>query len=310
MDKFNLKKFIQIAFALLVGFVCLYFVISGFNWGQIWLSVQKVNYVLFFLAASVNIIVYFFVRTLRWKLLLKGENIEIPFSKLYLYSAVSIGISTVTPFQSGEALKVELLRKHGGKRLSGYAIFFLERIFDLFTVFGLAFASTGLGQDFGVNRFYLYLIGSILIVILLAVIACIFLLPFEKFQPVRVWVKGNWEKKWNLIAAFILTILSWLTVIYGWKLALAFFSVNIGFLEAVSLVTLTTLLAILTFVPGAVGVAEISVSMLLTKMGVETAQSQTGAIAVRAYALVIIVLTLLHWLYFKFINKQNASGVI
>ncbi len=304
MKNFNFKRFIQIALALIIGFVCLYFVINRFDWNQIWLSVRKVNFVFFFLSISATLLVCFLVRTLRWKLLLKGENIEIPFSNLYLYSAMAIGISTITPFQSGEALKVELLRKHGGKRLSGYAIFFLERIFDLFTIIGLAIFSSGFGLDFGVKKIYLYLIVAFLIVFLLTTVSGLYLVPSEKLEPIKIWFQGNWQKKWNLVLAFGLTILSWITIIYGWKLALAFFLININFLQSISLVTLTTLLAALSFVPGAVGVSEISVSTLLSGMGIEPSLAQTGAIAIRAYAIVILILTLLHWLYLKFIYKK------
>jgi uncharacterized membrane protein YbhN (UPF0104 family) len=304
LNNFNLKRFIQIVVALIIGFACLYFVIIRFNWDQIWLSARNVNFFFFFLGISATLIVCFLVRTIRWKLLLKGENIEIPFIKLYLYSAIAIGLSTVTPFQSGEALKVELLRKHGGKRLSGYAIFFLERIFDLFTIVGLAIFSSGFGLDFGVKKIYLYLIGAFLVIFLSTVVGCLYLIPSEKLQPVKIWFQGNWQKKWNLVLAFGLTLLSWMTIIYGWKLALAFFLININFLQSISLVTLTTLLASLSFVPGAVGVSEISVSTFLSGMGIELSLAQTGAIAIRAYALVILILTLLHWLYLKFIYKK------
>ena len=306
MNNFSIKRFLQIAFALLIGCLCLYYVVVSFNWSQIWLSAGKVNFIFFFLATSVTLLAYFFVRTLRWRFLLSGEDIEIPFSKLYLYSAMTIGISTVTPFQSGEALKVELLRKHGGDRLSGYSIFFLERIFDLFTILGLAILSTGFGFDYGIKRVYLFLILIVLAVILITAIGCLYLLPSEKTAPIKNWINGTLRKKGNILTAFGLTLISWATIIYGWKLALAFFSINISFFQSASLVSLTTLLAVLSFVPGAVGVSEISVSTILSAMGIETSLAQTGAIAIRAFALVILVLTLLHWLYFKFINKNSV----
>jgi uncharacterized membrane protein YbhN (UPF0104 family) len=61
----------------------------------------------------------------------------------------------------------------------------------------------------------------------------------------------------------------------------------------------------MSFVPGAVGVSEISISTILTKMGIENSLAQTGAIAVRGYALVILVLTLLHWLILKVCVKNR-----
>lgn len=105
----------------------------------------------------------------------------------------------------------------------------------------------------------------------------------------------------KLVAAFTLTIFLWLTVITGWKNALAFFGISVNFLQSTALVTLTTLITIISFVPGAVGVSELSVLTILSKMGVESSLAQVGAVAIRAYALVILVLTLLHWIYLKIV---------
>lgn len=291
----------------MIGFICLFLVVKSFNWIEIWQSVQKVNYFLFFIASSATLLFYFLLRTLRWNLLLKDETIEIPFSKLYLYNAFAIGISTITPFQSGEALKVELMRKYGGKRLSGYAIFFLERIFDLLTVLGLATISTAFGLDFGVKPIYLYLIGAFFLIALFLAVTGIFLLPFGVFQPLKSWLDENRKKKKNLFLVLLLTVLSWTTIILGWQLALAFFGITIGFLQSVAVVTITTLITIISFVPGAVGVSELSVAAILSGMGVETSVAQAGAIAIRAYALVILILTLLHWICLKFIYKNNSG---
>ena len=292
----------------MIGLICLYYIIGSFNWEQIWLALKKVNPGAFLAVESFTLFACFILRTLRWHLLLKGEKIDIPFGKLYLYNAFAIGFSTVTPFQSGEALKVELIRKYGGRRLSGYAIFFLERIFDLLTVVGLAIVSTAFGLDFGVKPVYLYIVGGLLLCGAAAAVAAVLVLPFEAFQPLKVWIHEHRQKKTELVLALILTVLSWSSIILGWQLALRFFGISIGFLQSVALVTLTTLITIISFVPGAVGVSELSVATILSGMGVETVRAQTGAIAIRSYALVIIILTLIHWIYLKFIYKNNSKS--
>ena len=296
---------LSVAFS--VGFICLYLVVKSFDWGNVWQAARKVNYFLFFCGSAATLLLYFFLRTLRWKVLLKGEAITIPFGKLYLYNAFAVGLSTITPFQSGEALKVELIRKYGGQRLSGYAIFFLERVFDLLTVLGLAVMSIAFGLDFGVKAVYLYIVGALLLIAVAAAVAAVLLLPFAAFEPLKVWLRQHRKNKRNLLLALSLTILSWLTIIWGWQLALEFFGIAVGFLPAVALVTLTTLITIVSFVPGAVGVSELSVSTILAGMGVDAVLAQTGAIAIRAYALVIIILTLIHWIYLKFIYKDKTD---
>jgi len=47
-----------------------------------------------------------------------------------------MSFAIITPLQSGEALKVEMLKKIGAlERVPGYGIFITERILDLITVY-------------------------------------------------------------------------------------------------------------------------------------------------------------------------------
>lgn len=293
--------------AILIGVVCLYYVTVNFNWRQIWESLQTANLALFFSASTATLLIYFFIRTLRWYFLLKNENLNVPFVKLYLYNSISIGLSTVTPFQSGEAFKVELMRKYGGARLSGYTIFFLERFFDLLVIIGLGILGASFGFDFGVPRFYFYAFAAVLIAAFLAIIGVVFLLPSERLNPIKVLLQEKRQQKRVLLLTAFLTVLSWTTVILGWKAALASVSIDISFMQTTSLMSLTTLLSVLSFVPGAVGVSELGITTILTKMGVELSSAQTGAIAVRAYTLMILGLTLLHWLILKFLSERNKK---
>jgi len=307
LKKFTLKNSIQIIFALSIGAICVSYVISSFDWRQIWILAKKVNYFFFFLSVSATLFAYFLVRTIRWRLLLSGENIEISFGKLYLYSAIAIGLSTVTPFQAGEALKVELLLKYGGKRVSGYAIFLLERIFDFFTVLVLAIIGIGIVVDFGISQSYLLLVGTLAILLILGTISLIYLIPARGFDQVRLLLESIWQRKCNVFFALVLTIISWFVVILGWNIALSYFSINLNILQSISVVSITTLVAVVSFVPGAVGVSEISVATLLNNLGIEESLAQAGAIAIRVYAFVILVLTFLHWLTLKYIKHSGAG---
>ncbi len=301
------NKWTKFCVTIVVGIVCLYYVVNNFNWKEIWQSLQAANLIYLFFGSAINILAYFFVRTIRWYLLLKNENLNVPFTKLYLYNSVSIGLSTVTPFQSGEALKVELLRKYGCGRLAGYTIFFLERILDFSVVIGLAIVGVSLGFNFGVPRFYFYIFATASIVLFLSVLSIVFLFPSERLNPLRNLLREKWQRKWTLLAAVVLTVVSWLIVVLGWKIALASVAVEISFWQAISLVTLTTLLVVISFVPGAIGVAEVSISSILMKMGIANSAAQTGAISVRGYALVILALTLIHWIVLKFIKKTDQE---
>jgi len=54
---------------------------------------------------------FWLFRALRWFVLLEASGIHIAFSRLYLVGAISVALAILTPLQSGEALKVEFLKK-------------------------------------------------------------------------------------------------------------------------------------------------------------------------------------------------------
>lgn len=300
------KKSILIIFVVIVGLACLTKVLFEYQWQSIWAALKNSNAPLLILGSSLSIIFYWLCRALRWQVLLKAENTNLPFWQIYLVTAISVGSSTVTPFQSGEALKVEYLRKHGCGRLAGYAIFFIERLFDLLTVVGLGILGISFGFDFGIPQLYFYILAAALIIAFLTVVGIIFLFPSERLNPARNLLRKKGQQKWSLLLAATLTVFSWMMVILGWNAALKSVAIDINFLQASSVVSLTTLLAIISFVPGAVGVSEISIATILTKMGIALSVAQTGAIVVRVYALMILVWTLLHWIIFKAAERNET----
>jgi len=62
-------------------------------------------------AVIVTILSFWLLRTMRWFTLLKASGINVNFFHLYLAGSISIAFATITPFLSGEVLKVELLKK-------------------------------------------------------------------------------------------------------------------------------------------------------------------------------------------------------
>lgn len=290
----------------MIGIICVYYVARGFDWQQIWESLQKANLAFFFAGAIATLLAFFFFRTARWYVLLKSENLNVPFVKLYLYNSVSIGISNITPFQSGEAVKVELLRKYGVGRTVGYTIFFLEKFIDFAVVVAMGIMGVSFGFDSGISPVYFYAAAAVFIVGFFAVLAVVFRLPFEQLNPIKNSLRERWQQKQALLAALFFTVCSWSAAIIGWKMTLAGVSVNINFLQSVSLVSLSVLLAIVSFVPGAVGVSEIGITAILIRMNVEPAAAQTAAIALRAYALMLLALAFLHWIALKLLPK-NAN---
>lgn len=301
------SKYIKYFVALLLGTVCVYFVAGSFDWQQIGQSLRGADSALFLLSSIGTILGFFLFRTLRWHALLKSEDLDVPFSKLYLYNAISIGISNVTPFQSGEALKVELMRKYGVGRAAGYTIFLLEKLMDFALVIAMGTAGVLLGFDSGIAPVYFYILAAIFVTGFFAVLIIGFRLPFERLNPIKDLLRERWRHKRALAWAIFFTVCSWLVAVAGWKLTLKSVAVEIDFLESISLVSLSVLLALVSFVPGAVGVSELGITAILTRADVEPLAAQTGAIALRGYAVMLLVLAFLHWIALKLLPKTTTK---
>ena len=286
------KKIFFLSITIAIAAICLSYVAFSFDWQTIAAVLRRADWLLFVVGSVLTIISYWLLRAWRWSVLLSAETVRIRFAELYLYTAVTVGLSTITPFQAGEALKVEMLKKHGANRASGYSIFLIERMLDLAIVLLLALVGLQgeLSRQFAFPIQILIAVGAVGAAILLA---AVFLIPNQRLISVRAWIRARLQIQ-ILLPAILLTIGSWLMVVLGWKLAVQSVGVNLNFFQSLVFVSLTTLIAIISFVPGAIGVSEISATNILTNFGYETGLAQTGAVILRGYALMIILLALVH----------------
>jgi uncharacterized membrane protein YbhN (UPF0104 family) len=93
-----------------------------------------------------------------------------------------------------------------------------------------------------------------------------------------------------------LTIAAWLVVAVGWHACLASLSILLSASDSIALVGLITIANILSLVPGAWGISEIGIAEFLRTLGYGTVDAQAGAIILRAYGLLTLVVAALHLL--------------
>jgi uncharacterized membrane protein YbhN (UPF0104 family) len=258
-------------------------------------------------AVIITILFFWLLRTIRWYILLKASDINVNFFHLYLVGSISIAFATITPFLSGEALKVELLKKTGDlERIPGYGIFITERILDLIIVLLMAMLST----VFGVSKFLGSEIifpaaGLILVCLLIFFIIIQRISPNNSlgrfFQPFNQCVR-NWK---ILATVIVLTIGGWLFIIAGWYISLRSIYITISFLETTAVTTITTLLGIISLIPWSLGISEISISSSLAYLKKDIPLAQAGALIVRVYGVATLITGFVHFLIWKFfIGKQ------
>ena len=156
------NKYLLLLLGIFICGICIYYIINSFQWEQIWQVLKQANLPIFFIGSVSTLILYWLTRCLRWYVILRNENKSVSFFRLYLYTAIAVGFSTITPFQAGEALKVEMLKKHDATRVSGYTGFAIEKILDI--LFILLFALIGLNAEFNAKfKVYIYIVVAGLI---------------------------------------------------------------------------------------------------------------------------------------------------
>lgn len=283
-----------LATALLVA--SLVQVLTQFDWQSILVALRQAEWIWLLGPGVLSILAYWWLRALRWGYLLRQVDIAVPLGELYWCTALSLSLATLTPMQSGEILKIEMLKRRGAlDRLSGYTLFLMERVADLIVITCLTLIAMLSGIIPVMTH---YSLGALVasIVMLLGLSTGLLLL-----KPVRCALLGIYKQLriclpnvWTFIVLLSLTVLGWLVISLGWQAAIRAVGIELNSVEVIALTASVTLINILSFIPGAIGVSEFSAAFLLGQWHIVDSTAQTGAIMLRVYGLLIVGVGLLH----------------
>jgi uncharacterized membrane protein YbhN (UPF0104 family) len=297
---------IVLSIFLIVGSI--YYIWSRFNWAQIFVVLRTADLRLFFVGSFICIFAFWSLRALRWSLLLKTVNAQGGnFLQLYLCTACCLALSTITPAQSGEALKVELLRKISGlQRIKGYGCFAVERALDLLSVFQLTLAAMflGVGPELGLSISFLAIAFVLICAALLAVAWMASRIGPWKMR-IRVMMGTLVGSPGRLFFAWLLSMAGWVVVVASWGLCLASVGIYVSVDQLLFLTTAITVINVLSLVPGGLGVAEVSTVFALAHFGVPAALAQAGAIIRRAYGFGILLCGFIHFAFWRIIRHTK-----
>jgi glycosyltransferase 2 family protein len=265
---------------------CLWYVLRTFNWGEIGRLLGGADLPMALLGSAATLLAFYFLRAARWHLLLREAGTPTPFARVFEATAFSVGIAILTPASAAEALKVEMLKRNlHTDRATGYSSFAAERILDgvVLALFGLAGV-----QQAGLFR------GSWISEILLAggVLGALALAGLMSARGYRLRAP-----------VLAVTVLGWLAIGAGWHLCLRALAIDVSFFGTLTALALSTILSVITFVPGGIGVSEVSITALLQLLGVEAALAQAGSIMIRAFGLWALLLGLALWAGARYVGK-------
>jgi uncharacterized membrane protein YbhN (UPF0104 family) len=268
-----------------------------FQWREALSYLARVNFIRLVILIWMTQFVYIVVRAWRWRAAVRHANPEIRFFDLYWITAVVVSLAILTPAQSGEALKIELLKRRGLlDRLPGLGAFGLERALDLLTISSIGALGVAFG---GFAKQYRGVGWGASALMALALMALYVLLHFDPGGRVSHWLSsiragGGTPSTRAMMAAA--TILCWTLTGVSWQIALLAVDIHLSLPEILSLLSLVTLGALLSWIPGGLGVSEVLTAGALVSMGIAPVAAQAGALILRAQALIIVLFGLVHLL--------------
>lgn len=292
------KRVLALALGVPLFLASGYYIYHQFQWAEILRILRGAELVPLFVGCSATIVIFWFFRSFRWMLLLKMQGYRaIPFSWLYYSTSSSLALSVVTPFQSGELIKVELFRRRypALSRSDGYFSFAIERLLDVLVVILI----TGVGLTLGSFDTESLLSVSVAGVVCFLFFVLLFsiTLRLKHRHPIVGAIANQVDllasDRWLLMAAVLMTICAWLSIAAGWWFAFISIDIYLPIIDVIALTGGMTLINVASFIPGGIGISEAGVSLWLEQLDTPTNQATAAAVLTRLYGFLAAVLGLL-----------------
>jgi len=298
-------RFAAILFSAAVFIGSTVYVAVTFQWGPILLALKGVNLIHLAGYGGASIVIYWMIRALRWHLLLKRTDTSVPFFDLYMCTAVSLSFSIFTPLQSGEMLKVELLKKHGMiRRFPGYGSFLVERALDLaivVTIAGISLLTTL--NILSCSSYAFCLIAGAISFAVIGIYTLYKLRFTGRAQQLLDSMNQCIGNLRGLLSVTFITCVSWASVAFSWYILLYCGSLQLDFSKTLALMSIVTLVSILSLIPGGLGISEAGSSQVLIWFGFASTAAQTGTLMLRSYSIIAIALGVAHLVLWKIVRK-------
>ncbi len=245
------------------------------------------------------IIVAFFIHlfcvgllAVRWKMLLKIQNISISFFKLYLYYLIGFFFNNFLPTNvGGDVSRVYNVGKSSGKITESFAVVFFERFIGFITIFLLAFVSMLFHTEWFSKGYIVFTIT-----VFLLSISTIILVVFN--SKIRFIIKGliskinfmNINRKLTdfykviytfknhtkiIIYTFVISIIyQLLLVVMNWFAASAV-GISVTFMSLLFALQISTLICLVPISVNGLGVRETLYVKILGSSGISSGMTLT-----------------------------------
>ncbi|QQG40192.1 MAG: flippase-like domain-containing protein [Candidatus Aenigmatarchaeota archaeon] len=254
------------------------------------------------------------LRIYRWKYLLEKVDIRLPFHKISTVFLAGFYLSNITPAKSGDPIRSVLLRRACGVSFAkSLPSVLVERLIDvtvmvLLALVGLLFIPQGAYTNYLYSTVGLFMAASLVVVFIVSsrkrtyAVAKTFHGLFSFFPKIKS-LEGVIKSRSNalsdsfvtyghvpwLISAAIMTACIWFLEGVVGKIAFLSIGVNVPIMAVVAVIVISTLIGVLTLLPGGIGPTEISSVAMFVVIGAASLQDAAAA--------VLLMRLMSYWMY-------------
>jgi uncharacterized membrane protein YbhN (UPF0104 family) len=286
---------------------CIWYLYAHFDWAGVLDIIRNARLAWMVTAAGASIVGYFALRALRWRAIVPENARGIPTPRLYMISAITIGLSIVTPGQIGEALKIELFSRNGGPgRLVGSGAFLAERLIDAAIIGTVAIVGLAVYLPSAVPKAAMWAASAIVLGVAIFGWLVVSRRWHGTMRELASPIVALSRHRRTLFNVVLLSVSSWAMVALGWLFSLRAIDIRLDFLQALWLVAVIAVVQIASMVPGGIGVSDLLTVKLLTVFGCHPEAALAGAVALRIYALLVIALAAVHLVCYRVVGNGTS----
>ena len=303
-----MSKWLKLSLGFILSFLGLYFAFQNIDLNDLLKSFESINYFWIFVAI-ILLILYTYVRSLRWRLLLFSLKL-VTIKDLFASNMIGYFGNSILPFKMGEILRgYAISRNNDLKTSTVLGSIVLERVCDLGGLLILLFF---------VTLFYSfpYDIGLSLLISAAAILIVLILLWFISFKKELIMnkIKGTNLMDFKTVISFIktlssfsigfsslnsfrsfiyvslLTFVSWFILYLVTYYTLLSLNLQIGWVEIAVVLLLTSMAMSVPAAPGAIGTHHFATYYVMNSLlGFSSIDSQTFAIVLHAVSYLPLV---------------------
>ncbi|MCK5060991.1 flippase-like domain-containing protein [Candidatus Parcubacteria bacterium] len=287
LAKFSNQKFVKFILPLGITALLLSYLINKIDIKYL-LSVQaEINWLLLITASIILIFFTALVFALRWQQSLKIIDYNITIIKAFVLAFASFPVSKLTPLNSGDLVRAYFLKDKIPITKNSGAIA-LERMIDFLVLAILAIIGGIITQ-----KIYSIGIGALVIIVIISIIIMSQKIKLKKESKIKDKInnflfvfKNTKNKRKNLIALFLFTILLWFGIIIYIKIVFLLFGYKVPIFLILAYQPIVVFLALVPITLSGIGSRETAMLFIYSGLAPDTAILFTGF----AYSLVSVIL--------------------